>query len=163
MQFTTMICYVTETFDPPIAHPEMAGASDTWVRDFRQIITSLQKTSHSVTTLLSIIAAAIGTGKPLPPYLEAPSPVYLSQLLNGVDPGILSTQHVGEPGYAALAVMQVATAMLNDDLRGLLAEAKKLVGEAKFNISEVTRGTNGHSEDSGSDEHAIIESGIKQD
>ncbi|RFU35559.1 hypothetical protein B7463_g752, partial [Scytalidium lignicola] len=138
MQFTTMICYVTQSFDPPIAHPNIPGNSNTWVQDFHELITSLQSTSRDVMTLISIIASAIGTGKPLPPYLEAPSPVRLSQLLDNMNPELLSTEHVGEPGYAALAVMQVATAMLNDDLHELLKTTKKLVGEAKFSVKGIS-------------------------
>jgi hypothetical protein len=51
-----------------------------------------------------------------------------------MDADILSPRHVLEPGYAAFAVMQVATSMLADDLEGLLEETKNLVGEVKFGI-----------------------------
>lgn len=40
-----------------------------------------------------------------------------------------------EPGYAAFAVMQVAITMLGDDLKGLLKEAKRLVGEANYGVN----------------------------
>jgi hypothetical protein len=52
-----------------------------------------------------------------------------------MDNDILSTRHVLEPGYAAFAVMQVSYTLLGDDLEGLLEEAKKLVGEATFDIN----------------------------
>lgn len=55
-------------------------------------------------------------------------------MLVGLDSEILSTRHVLEPGYAAFAVMQVAIAMLGDDLKGLLKEAKVLVGEANYGV-----------------------------
>lgn len=108
-----------------------------WMTDFKQLIASLQLTSHNVTSLLAIISAAISSGKPLPPYLKAPEPYRLGELLEGLDTDILSTKHVTEPGYAAFAVMQVSTTMLADDLAGLLHETKKLVGEADFSMDIV--------------------------
>ena len=129
-----MISYVTETFRDFPSQDNRQVASESWLKDFKQLIASLQLTSQNVTSLLSIVAAAISTGKPLPPYLKAPKPIQLSQLLESTDADILNPRHVLEPGYAAFAVMQVATAMLADDLEGLLEETKNLVGEVKFGI-----------------------------
>jgi hypothetical protein len=106
------------------------------MKDIKQLIVSLQLTSQNATSLLTIVAAAIWTGRPLPPYLKAPKPVRLGQLLESMDADILSPRHVLEPGYAAFAVMQVATAVLADDLEGLLEETKNLVGEVKFGIED---------------------------
>lgn len=134
-----MISYVTETFRdfPTDKDPQITSKS--WLNDFKQLITSLQLTSQNVTSLLSIVTVAISTGRPLPPYLKAPQPVRLGQLLESMDADILSPRHVLEPGYAAFAVMQVATTMLADDLEGLLEETKNLVGELKFGV-ETTGG-----------------------
>ena len=129
-----MISYVTETFGDFPTHDRRQVTSDSWMKNFKQLIVSLQLTSQNVTSLLSIVAAAISTGKPLPPYLKAPQPIRLSQLLESMDADILSPRHVLEPGYAAFGVMQVATTMLADDLEGLLEETKNLVGEVKFGI-----------------------------
>ncbi|CZR54877.1 uncharacterized protein PAC_04761 [Phialocephala subalpina] len=136
IHFTTMISYVTETFSsfPGRTQPHDSETSDEWLTDFKLLVSSLKLTSQNVTSLLSIIAAAISTGKPLPPYLKAPEPVHIGQMLVGLDPDILSTRHVSEPGYAAFAVMQVAITMLGDDLVGMLAEAKKLVGEVNYGV-----------------------------
>jgi hypothetical protein len=128
-----MISYVTETFREFPDKDHQTG-SESWLNDFKQLIASLQLTSQSVTSLLSIVAAAISSGKPLPPYLKAPKPIQLGKLLESLDADILSPRHVLEPGYAAFAVMQVATAMIADDLEGLLEETKILVGEVKFGI-----------------------------
>lgn len=137
LHFTSMIAYVVDSFQnlPTRTHTQIT--SDAWLKDFKQLVASLQLTSQSVTSLLSMVAAAISTGKPLPPYLKAPEPVHLGQLLDGLDPDILSTRHVCEPGYSAFAVMQVATTMLGDDLDGLLRETKKLVGEVDFKVDVV--------------------------
>ena len=132
-----MIAYVTESFRTLPIHGRDPVSSSSWLTDFRQLIASLQLTSQSVTSLLSIVSSAISTGKPLPPYLKAPDALQLSQRLEGLDKNILSTSHVCEPGYAAFAVMQIATTMLADDLEGLLRETKKLVGEMDFNVNVV--------------------------
>jgi hypothetical protein len=132
-----MIAFVTESFRTLPMHGRDPASSSSWLTDFRQLIASLQLTSQSATSLLTIVSSAISTGKPLPPYLKAPDAMQLSQRLEGLDKDILNTKNVFEPGYAAFAVMQVATTMLADDLEGLLRETKKLVGEMDFNVNIV--------------------------
>ena len=100
-----MISYVTETFQDFPADIDRQITSETWLKDFKQLIVSLQLTSQNVTSLLAIVAAAISTGRPLPPYLKAPKPVHLSQLLESMDADVLSPRNVLEPGYAAFAVV----------------------------------------------------------
>jgi hypothetical protein len=129
-----MISYITETFRDFPTDTNYQVTSESWLKDFKQLIASLQLTSQNVTSLLSIVAAAISAGRPLPPYLKAPQPVRLSELLESRDADILNPRHVLEPGYAAFGVLQVATSMLADDLEGLLEETKNLVGEVKFGI-----------------------------
>jgi hypothetical protein len=135
-----MIAFVTESFRTLPIHGRDPTSSSSWLTDFRQLIASLQLTSQSATSLLTIVSSAISTGKPLPPYLKAPDALQLSQRLEGLDKDILNTRHVFEPGYAAFAVMQVATTMLADDLKGLLRETKKLVGEMDFSVNVVRDG-----------------------
>ncbi len=89
-------------------------------------------TSRGTTTLLAIISSAISSSKPLPPYLKAPDPYDISEMLSDLDGDILSTKYVCEPGYAAFAVMQLSTTKLVDELAGLLVYTKMLVGEADF-------------------------------
>jgi hypothetical protein len=116
-----MMAYVTETFATFPSNDNTQNVSGSWLEDFKRLIASLQLRSHEVTSLLTILAAAISTGKPMPPYLRAPPPVHLGQLLESTDDDILSTRHV-------------PTTMLADDLEGLLEETKNLVGEVKFNV-----------------------------
>ncbi|KAI1610548.1 hypothetical protein EDD36DRAFT_467609 [Exophiala viscosa] len=139
LRFTGMIAYVTKTFKelPDDAHVE--GDANTWLQDFKNVVASLEVTSHHVTSMLAILSGAIGTGKPLPPYLRAPERYRLGEMLTSVDADILNTRHVCEPGYSAFAVMQVSTTMLAEDLADLLADAKKLVGEADFELDVVQR------------------------
>ena len=96
---------MTETFRDFPAEVDRHITSEKWLNDFKQLIVSLQLTSQSVTSLLLIVAAAISTGKPLLPYLKAPKPVHLGQLLKSMDADILSPRHILEPGYAAFTVV----------------------------------------------------------
>lgn len=132
MNLITMISYVTESFRDLPSNSEKDPLSASWLKDFKELVASMQLSSQNVTTILSIISAAISGEKPLPPYLKAPDIVHLTTLLKRENSDILSIRHVCEPGYAAFAVMQVATTLLWDDLEGLLRETKKLVGEVAF-------------------------------
>lgn len=122
--------FATETFQSQPNHISAEKASEnTWVKDFKQLITPTQLANRTMNSLLFITATAISTGRPLPPYLKAPEPVHLGKLLGLVDSDILGARHVCELGYAAFAVMQVATTMLAVEMEGLLEETRKLVGE----------------------------------
>ena len=141
-----MIAYVTKTFKelPENTHVQTSNEEEeegrgtgTWLKDFKHLVASLELTSHNVTSLLAILSGAIGSGKPLPPYLRAPERYHIGEMITTLDAGILSTQHVCEPGYSAFAVLQVSTTMLAEDLADLLADAKKLVGEADFELDVV--------------------------
>lgn len=128
------MAHVTETVRTVPTGENSLGAPVSWLNDFKNVIASLQVTFQEVTSLLCIVAASISTSRPMPPYLKAPRPIQLGQLLANIDNDILSTRHVLEPGYADFAVIQVSYTLLGDDLEGLLEEAKKLVGEAKFDV-----------------------------
>jgi hypothetical protein len=129
----------TRTVSADINAKTLTNISDdgTWLRDFRSLISSLELTSHSVTSLLAIISGSITSGRPLPPYLKAPEHYHIGEMLSSMDAEILSMKNVTEPGYSAFAVMQVCTTMLSEDLADLLRETKKLVGEAEFQLDVV--------------------------
>jgi hypothetical protein len=147
-----MIAYVTKTFQelhvPENTRHEQSQPGDadadegkiesngTWLKDFKHLVASLEPTSHNVTSLLAILSGAIGSGKPLPPYLRAPewNEYHIGEMLTTLDEGILSTRHICEPGCSAFAVLQVSTTMLAEGLADLLVDAKKLVGEADFEL-----------------------------
>jgi len=128
-----MIYHVAESFQN-FPTTGVQHTSDSWLSDFKQLVISLELTTRDVSATLSLVATAISTRRPLPPFLTVPESVSLSQLLNNSDRHIFSSMNVCEPGYAAFAVIQVATALLADDLNGLLCETKKLVGEDNFGI-----------------------------
>lgn len=78
-------------------------------------------TSQELTSVLSLLSASVTSGTPLPPYLKAPEPYKLSVKLQAIDADILDIRHVTEPGYAAFAVIQVASSLISDDIGKLIS------------------------------------------
>ena len=134
-----LIAYATRNISPNssahlIAHP--AGPSvpadpldegnatpavqTQWLKDLAHLTAQTDVTSHSITTLLSLVSASVANGQALPPYLEPPHPYNLLETLERQDKEILSISHIEEPGYSAFAVMEVASNMISDDLAKLL-------------------------------------------
>lgn len=95
-------------------------SSTKWSEDFRKLMGEVNMTTHAITTLLSLFAASIKNGQPLPPYLRAPKPYGLSTKLEELDSDILSLRHIAEPGYSAFAVVQVCSRCVVGDLDRLL-------------------------------------------
>lgn len=110
-----------------------------WLRDMERLVQFTHVTSHEITSLLALLSASVTNGSmtpkrsvsdvslakpvllaPLPPYLKKPQPFRLSERLEALDADILSINHIAEPGYAAFAVMQIASSMIGDDLGKLI-------------------------------------------
>lgn len=96
--------------------PTKAG----WLKTFSGLVKSVRLTSQEITSTLALLSASVTNGNPLPPFLKAPEPYRLSQKLEALDPDILSVSHITEPGYAAFAVMQVASRLISDDMEKLI-------------------------------------------
>ena len=111
---------------------------------------SLVVSSHEITSLLTLVSASVADGRPLPPYLAPPRPYNLSERLTALNPEVLSLHHVMEPGYAAFAVTQVTTALIDDDLRALLANARSIVGEVDFSFHIISTADDGSETTGGS-------------
>ncbi|KAF2161411.1 hypothetical protein M409DRAFT_69769 [Zasmidium cellare ATCC 36951] len=109
-----------------------------WLHDFQRLVGEAHMTSEQVTTLLSLMSAAVSGGQALPPYLRVPEPWLLASKLDSVDKDILSIRHIAEPGYASFAVVQIGTKFIHDDLRKLVAGVKELVGELDFSYHIVS-------------------------
>ena len=141
-----LIGYASQTF------AESGNESNSqWSQDFRALIRGANVTSHEITSLLSLLSAAVRNGQALPPYLAVPKPYALSDRLEKMDPDILSIRHINEPGYAAFAVMQISTRCVVADLERLLRAVKELVGELDFSFHVVsTEGARTDSFSSGS-------------
>ncbi|KAF1989874.1 hypothetical protein K402DRAFT_325398 [Aulographum hederae CBS 113979] len=109
-----------------------------WSTDFRKVLTSINLTSHEITSLLSLLSSSISHGHPVPPYLTTPQPYALAARMEAIDKDILSIRHIGEKGFSAFAVMQVATRCIFADLEKLLKHVKALVGELDFSFHTVS-------------------------
>ncbi|OJD30580.1 mfs transporter [Diplodia corticola] len=132
-RYMALVAFASQTF----ANPEDASQT-AWNNDFRRLISSVNLTSHEITSLLTLLSASITNGSPLPPYMQAPAPYRLSRRLEELDTDILSLRHVAEPGYAAFAVIQIATRCIIRDLEKLLKHIKELVGELDFSFHPVS-------------------------
>lgn len=91
-----------------------------WLRDFSRLIGTINVTSQEVTSTLALLSASIANGNPLPPYLKPPAAYALSSKLEVLDKGVLSVEHIAEPGYSAFAVMQIASSVVLEDLGRLI-------------------------------------------
>jgi hypothetical protein len=67
--------------------------------------------------------------------MQVAEPYDLSRRLEALDKGILDSKHVYEPGYSAYACLQVASALITDDLARLTEDVKDLVGETDFTFT----------------------------
>ncbi|KAF1815275.1 hypothetical protein P152DRAFT_392191 [Eremomyces bilateralis CBS 781.70] len=130
--YMSLISYASQTYS------DLSTDSATqWFSDFRAVIGELKPTSQAITSLLSLLSASILNGQPLPPYLMAPQPYVLSRRLEELDKDILSLRHIGDPGYAAFAVIQISARCISSDLDKLLRATKELVGELDFTFHTV--------------------------
>lgn len=118
-----------------VADPE---CSESWLENFKQLITTLDSRSREVTSLITTISNSIRTEKPPPRNLIAPKLRPLSELIADLDGSLLGVGRVCEPTFSALAALEVTMALLTDDASQLLSETKKLVGEWDF-LKDIVR------------------------
>ncbi|KAL9612497.1 MAG: hypothetical protein Q9167_002928 [Letrouitia subvulpina] len=129
LNYMALISYSSLEFSRP--HPNSSPDS-TWQQDFSRLMHILSPTTEESTSLLSLLASSVTNSQPLPPYLKAPQPYRLTERLEALDRDILSINHIAEPGYAAFAVMQIASSCMIDDMEKLVSEVRELVGECGF-------------------------------
>lgn len=131
MNYMALISYASNILsEDDEGDPDQAS----WLRTFRHLVHSIRTTSQELTSTLSLLAASVTNGSPLPPFLQAPEPYRLSTRLEAIDPDVLSVKHVTEPGYAAFAVMQIASSLISEDMSKLIWNVKALVGEVDFSF-----------------------------
>lgn len=103
-----------------VHEPSYTPGQASWIKDFSRLVGSIDVTSHEITSILTLLSAAVTNGNSLPPYLKAPKAYELSRRLEELDSDILSITHVAEPGYSAFAVIQIASSLVSDDLTKLI-------------------------------------------
>ncbi|KUJ22025.1 uncharacterized protein LY89DRAFT_391405 [Mollisia scopiformis] len=138
MNYLSLMAYATNSWTKDSGHiyPNSQPATRReWLNDLTHLIDSISPTSHSITSILSLLSASVKQGSALPPYIQTPEPYDLSRKLEKLNPGILDARHVEEPGYSAYAVMQVCSSLVRDDLLRLVEHVKDLVGETDFSFT----------------------------
>lgn len=154
MNYLSLMAYATESWtrDTGSIYPNTQPKTrHVWLDDLTRLVDSIGPTSHSITSILSLLSASVRQGSALPPYIQLPEPYNLTRRLEKLDKGILDARHVEEPGYSAYAVMQVCSSLITDDLRRLTEHVKDLVGETDFSFhvggSEDSFGSTGSESD----------------
>jgi hypothetical protein len=146
-----LMAYTTQTWSNSDSSNKKMASRTQWSNDLTSLIRSVEPTSHSITSILSLLSASVSQGSALPPYMQLPEAYALSRRLENLDKSILSAKHVEEPGYSAYAVMQVASSLVMDDLRRLVENVKELVGEVDFSFTVVEGGSSDSSTIGGHD------------
>jgi len=86
-----------------------------------------------MTSLLALLSASVLNGHALPPYLKAPIDFrFSSDGLVEEQTHILDLQNLNEPGFRAIAVIEVAQRCLVDSVDRIVDHVKELVGEVDF-------------------------------
>ncbi|RMZ77624.1 hypothetical protein DV738_g4309, partial [Chaetothyriales sp. CBS 135597] len=157
LNYTSLMvfCSVAFTYDGKEgrngAHDSDAVRSE-WLRGFAKVTSSLRPVDHELTSRLCLLASSLTNKQPLPPYLRMPKSVNLATQMAEVDPGILSVHHIREPCYAAFAVLEVASTLLQEEVEKVSELVRQLVGEVDFSFHVVSRA--GSQSDGSSGSHA---------
>lgn len=113
LNWTALISFASNAFSTTDDH------EGDWQTVFRHLLGGVQTTSNDITSRLCILSNSISNGTPLPPYMKPLEPYGLLTTIQSIDKNILSINHIAEPGYAAFAVMQIASRTLIYDLNRL--------------------------------------------
>jgi len=76
--------------------------------------------SHSITSLLCLLSAAIMNSQPLPPYLSTPDSFPLARQMQKVDDELLSIRHIEDPSFSAFVALEVLRSVVSFSLQDLV-------------------------------------------
>lgn len=113
LSYSALIAFASKTFT--ITDPNIRQ----WQADLLQLQECIEMTSSDVTTRLVVLSHSISNPNPLPPHLPKLEPYALLDRLKNIDRNILSINHMAEPGYAAFAVMQIASRTVVNNINQL--------------------------------------------
>lgn len=130
LSWISLIAYASKSF----SLSKDDGTKDQWQHDFLKLVSSVETTSEQVSSRLALLSNSVSNGTPLPPYLQPIQSYNLDDKLRMINREILGINHIAEPGYAAFAVMQIASRSLVYDLNKLTNDVKSLVGELDFSF-----------------------------
>lgn len=137
-EYLTIISYASESF--PTAH-----SHSPWLSSFAASRSSASSSSHTITSLLALLSSSLLNTQPLPPYLRTPTDFRLSDELVSEGTHVLALENLNEPGFRAIAVIEVAQRCLVSSVDRIVELMKELVGEIDFSVS-YSGGSNSASE-----------------
>ena len=139
LNYLTIIAYASESFN--LAH--LSPATSHWISSFAKSRSNSDHESHQLTSLLALLSASMSNGHALPPYLKAPTAFRLSDGLVSAGTHVLDLSNLNEPGFRAIAVIEVAQRCLLDSMNRIVEHVKELVGEVDFSykIRNVSAGS----------------------
>ena len=129
ISYLTIISYASESFRTLREDPQTSN----WLSQFARSRSDSGNISHKITSLLALLSASALNGHALPPYLKAPIDVrFSSDDLVDEQTHVLDLQNLNEPGFRAIAVIEVAQRCLVDSIHRIVDHVKELVGEVDF-------------------------------
>jgi hypothetical protein len=130
LNYTALLDFSTRAWDSEAAESDESR----WAKDLKALASTVEVSSHDIIGLLALISSSMINATPLPPYMKTPRPYELTEQIIREDREILGLHHILERGYAAFAVTQVCSRLLDDDLGKLLQNCRDLVGEVDFSF-----------------------------
>ncbi|KAI1265069.1 hypothetical protein F5Y18DRAFT_427189 [Xylariaceae sp. FL1019] len=111
-----------------------------WLDALRVLLADIHPTQQSIIGVLTLLSNALQSGHSLPPHLSLPRPYELTRQLEAIDAaakstrarGLLDAKNMTQAGYAEFAILQVCSALVCDDIEGLVKTVSKLVGVVDF-------------------------------
>ncbi|ETN45021.1 uncharacterized protein HMPREF1541_09897 [Cyphellophora europaea CBS 101466] len=115
---------------------------DRWLHDFRAFAATRPFSHPSTTSSLCLAAASLVNAQPLPPNVHLPGAASTAGTAESGrfaeqearEEEILSVKHIENPCYAAFAVLEVASGLVAEEVRGVVESVKELCGEVGFGV-----------------------------
>ncbi|KAI0165743.1 hypothetical protein GGR57DRAFT_448560 [Xylariaceae sp. FL1272] len=111
-----------------------------WLDALEVLLADIHPTQQSIIGVLTLLSNALQSGHSLPPHLTLPRPYELTRQLEAIDAaarstrarGLLDAKNMTQAGYAEFAILQVCSALVCDDIEGLVKTVSKIVGVVDF-------------------------------
>ncbi|KUJ22759.1 uncharacterized protein LY89DRAFT_637035 [Mollisia scopiformis] len=142
--YLTIISYATESFPsfhlPPPSPSSPQTAPTPWLTRFSHFRRTTTPEAHHLTTLLTLLSAALRNAQPLPPYLALGDVGRVSDELIDGGGELLELGHLDEPGFRAVAVVETGQRCVVRSVGRCVERVRDLVGEVDFSFRLVVEG-----------------------
>ncbi|EFQ98445.1 hypothetical protein MGYG_01473 [Nannizzia gypsea CBS 118893] len=105
-----------------------------WIQNLAEAANSPEFRSGVITSVLYHLSAAVTNSLCLPPYLAPPHPFPLARRLRYINEDLLRFRNVENPSFAAIIAIEVLSSMVSSNLKTLMSDVKRLVGELNFDV-----------------------------